>query len=311
MGWVMMSERELNRVEVLSQIDDGRLTVENGANMLGLTRRQVFRLLKRYRVDGAAAIRHRARGRPPNNRISETRRRYALDLVRERYSDFGPTLAAESLAERHGLTVSAETLRKWMIADGLWLPRSSAGRSTSRACAASAAANRSRSRPGLHAAGLRRRRDQPADAAALRAVGEHLAYFEALELYLRSHGRPVAFHSDKHSVFRVQTEAAKTGHGMTQFGRALNALNVEILCANTSQAKGRLERANRTFQDRLVKALRLAGISDIAAANAFLPGFMDRYNARFAKTPRRAAPTCSTTLSASTIRHDATRSWAI
>lgn len=145
MGWVMMSERELNRVEVLSQIDDGRLTVENGANMLGLTRRQVFRLLKRYRVDGAAAIRHRARGRPPNNRISETRRRYALDLVRERYSDFGPTLAAESLAERHGLTVSAETLRKWMIADGLWLPRSSAGRSTSRACAASAAANRSRS----------------------------------------------------------------------------------------------------------------------------------------------------------------------
>lgn len=106
-----------------------------------------------------------------------------------------------------------------------------------------------------------------------------------LELYLRSHGRPVAFHS----VFRVQTEAAKTGHGMTQFGRALNALNVEILCANTSQAKGRLERANRTFQDRLVKALRLAGISDIAAANAFLPGFMDRYNARFAKpaAPRR------------------------
>ena len=114
------------------------------------------------------------------------------------------------------------------------------------------------------------------------------SYFEALDLYLAMHGRPVAFYSDKHTVFRVANQSAKSGHGMTQFGRALNALNIEILCANSSQAKGRVERANRTLQDRLVKELRLAGISDMDAANAFLPNFTDRYNAKFAKAPRRA-----------------------
>ncbi len=114
------------------------------------------------------------------------------------------------------------------------------------------------------------------------------SYFEALELYLAAHGRPVAFYSDKHSVFRVANQAALSGHGMTQFGRALNELNIEILCANSSQAKGRVERANRTLQDRLLKELRLAGISNINTANAFLPGFMARFNAKFAKASRRS-----------------------
>lgn len=95
MGWVIMSERELNRVELLAQVDDGRLTVDNAANLLDLTRRQVFRLLKRYRMDGAAAIRRKARGKPPNNQIHKAKRDYAEALIRESYADFGPTLAAE------------------------------------------------------------------------------------------------------------------------------------------------------------------------------------------------------------------------
>ena len=111
------------------------------------------------------------------------------------------------------------------------------------------------------------------------------SYFGALEAYLHAHGRPVAFYSDKHSVLRVSNDAATSGHGMTQFGRALNELNIEILCANSSQAKGRVERANRTLQDRLVKGLRLAGNSNMEDGNAFLPGFMDRTNAKFAKAP--------------------------
>jgi len=111
MGWVTMSERELNRVEVLAQVDDGRLTVANAANMLDLTRRQVFRLLKRYRQDGASAIRHKSRGRAPNNQIHSAKRDYALTVIKEHYPDFGPTLAAEMLAEHHGLKVSRETVR--------------------------------------------------------------------------------------------------------------------------------------------------------------------------------------------------------
>lgn len=293
----MMSERELQRVEVLAQIDDGRLSVQSGAHVLDLTRRQVFRLLKRYRTDGASAIRHKARGKTPNNRIHTAKRDYALALVKESYADFGPTLAAEMLAEHHGLKVSRETLRKWMVEDGLWLSR--------------------KQRKTFHQPQLRREcfgelvqidgsehrwfedRADPCtllvfidDATStlmeLRFVTSKntFSYFETLERYLDKHGRPVAFYSDKHSVFRVP-KPSQHMTGMTQFGRALSELQIEILCANSSQAKGRVERANRTLQDRLVKELRLAGISDMAAANEFLPGFIARYNAKFAKLPAK------------------------
>jgi hypothetical protein len=114
------------------------------------------------------------------------------------------------------------------------------------------------------------------------------SYFEALEFYLRDHGAPIAFYSDKHTVFRAAIQDARRGQGITQFGRALCELNIEILCANSSQAKGRVERMNRTLQDRLVKELRLAGISTMEDGNTFLPGFMERYNGRFAIAPARA-----------------------
>ena len=219
-------------------------------------------------------------------------------LVRAHYADFGPTLAAEMLAERHGLKVSRETLRGWMTEAGLWLSR--------------------RQRRSFHQPRLRREalgelvqidgsehrwfedRAEPCtllvfidDATGrlmqLRFVTSEsaFAYFEALQGYLEAHGCPIAFYSDKHSVFRVARKDAKGGQGMTQFGRALAELNIEILCANSSQAKGRVERVNRTLQDRLVKELRMAGISDIEAGNAFLPGFIERFNARFAVAPAR------------------------
>ncbi|MGO6884513.1 ISNCY family transposase, partial (plasmid) [Rhizobium ruizarguesonis] len=217
----------------------------------------------------------------------------------ERYADFGPTLAAEKLSERDGLRVSRETLRGWMTGAGLWLSR--------------------KQRRTFHQPRLRREaygelvqidgsehrwfedRGDPCsllvfvdDATGrlmqLRFVRSESAfsYFEALALYLKRHGAPVAFYSDKHSVFRVAKKEAKGGQGMTQFGRALCELNIEILCANSSQAKGRVERMNRTLQDRLVKELRLADIGDMEAGNAFLPDFIEHYNARFALAPTRS-----------------------
>ena len=297
MGWVMMSERELNRIEVLAQVDDRRLRVQNGANMLGITKRQMFRLLKTYRTEGAAAIRHKARGKTPNNKIHKAKRDYAVALVKENFADFGPTLAAEMLAEHHGFKVSRETLRKWMTYDGLWLSL--------------------KQRRAIHQPRSRREcfgeliqidgsdhrwfedRGPPCtllvfidDATSmlmeLRFVTSEstFSYFGALESYLLKHGRPVAFYSDKHTVFRV-AKPSQHMTGMTQFGRALAELNVEILCANSSQAKGRVERANRTLQDRLVKELRLAGISTMDEGNAFLPGFTERFNAKFAKAPAK------------------------
>ena len=298
MGLMIMSERELNRIEVLSQVTRGVMTAVTAANVLGLSRRQVHRLLKDFQTGGPGAIRHKARGRQSNNWIDPAVREFAVTLVREKYSDFGPTFAAEKLAEDHDLKVSRETLRKWMQDAGIWLSR--------------------KQRRTFHQPRLRREclgeliqidgsdhrwfedrgpactllvfiDDATSTLMQLRFVTSEstFSYFEALDLYLTAHGKPVAFYSDKHSVFRVAQQGAKTGHGMTQFGRAMTELNIEILCANSSQAKGRVERANRTLQDRLVKELRLAGISDMEAANVFLPGFMARYNARFAKVPRR------------------------
>lgn len=298
MGLIAMSERDVQRIEVLSKVMAGRMTLVSAAHVLDLSERQVRRLLDRISTDGAASIRHKAIGRPSNNRISDGIRDYAVTLVRERYADFGPTLAAEKLSERDGLRVSRETLRSWMVEAGLWLSR--------------------KQRRTFHQPRLRREaygelvqidgsehrwfedRGDPCsllvfvdDATGrlmqLRFVRSESAfsYFEALALYLKHHGAPVAFYSDKHSVFRVAKKDAKGGQGMTQFGRALSELNIEILCANSSQAKGRVERMNRTLQDRLVKELRLAGICDMEAGNAFLPGFMKDYNVRFAIIPAR------------------------
>lgn len=116
------------------------------------------------------------------------------------------------------------------------------------------------------------------------------AYSEMLVGYLRSHGKPVAFYSDKHSVFRVAKADAKTGHQSTQFGRALLERNIEILCANSSQAKGRVERKNRTLQDRLVKEMRLDGVTGMKAGNDWLPGYILRHNQQFARQPARPDP---------------------
>ena len=122
-GLIIMSERELNRIEVLSQVTRGAMTAVTAANVLGLSRRQVQRLLKDFQTDGPAAIRHKARGRRSNNRIDPAIRAFAVTLVRENYIDFGPTFAAEKLAEDHDLKVSRETLRKWMQDAGIWLSR--------------------------------------------------------------------------------------------------------------------------------------------------------------------------------------------
>ncbi len=280
---------------VLSEVIERRRTIASAAIVLSLSVRQVQRIMRTFCLEGATALRHRSRGRRSNNRINDGVRELALQLVRERYADFGPTLAAEKLGE-HGFSVSRETLRQWMADDGLWLSRKQ--RRTFR---------QPRLRREYYGELIQidgsdhRWFEDRGDACTLLvfiddATGKLMqllfvrsestfSYFAALELYLKTHGRPVAFYSDKHSVFRVTKQDAKGGQGMTQFGRALSELSIEILCANSSQAKGRVERVNRTLQDRLVKELRLAGIGDMTAGNAFLHGFTERFNARFAVSP--------------------------
>jgi transposase len=292
----LMSDGELSRLEVLRDLDRKRLKTKAAAQLLGLERRQVFRLLKAYRKEGPAGLISKRRGRSSNRRKPETVRNQTLSIIREQYWDFGPTLAAEKLREVHQITLGRETLRLWMIQAGIWADR--------------------KQRKQVHQPRHRREcvgelvqvdgcehwwfEDRGPQCTLLVFVDDatgrlmHLqfvesestfAYFHAARAYLEAWGKPVAFYSDKHGVFRVNHPGALGGDGMTQFGRALHALNIDIICANSSPAKGRVERAHKTLQDRLVKELRLAGAATLADGNALLPAFMADYNARFAKAP--------------------------
>ena len=293
-----MSTKELDRAAVMARLVEGTLTQCAAAEALAVSVRQVRRLLRGYKAQGAGALASKRRGRPSNRRLPTSLHDEALALVRERYADFGPTLACEKLRELHGVCVSSETLRTWMTVAGLWSTR---------------AERRKRPQP------PRARRDCFGELVQIDgcdhdwfegrgprctllvfvddATGQLMElrfarsettfdYFAATEHYLRRYGKPVAFYSDKASIFRVNAKEALAGVGFTQFGRAMKDLNIDVICANSPAAKGRVERAHQTLQDRLVKELRLNGISDREAGNAFLDQFREDYNRRFARPPK-------------------------
>jgi transposase len=296
MGQIIpMSNRELTRTEVLQRILDKRINQRQAASILHLSARHVKRLVSAYRKHGPSGLVSKARGKPSNHQLPKNVRAKALRLIESRYSDFGPTLAAEKLAELHDLKLSVETVRKLMIEAGLWTSRSAR-------------------KPRIHQ--LRQRRsclgelvqidgsphdwfEGRADRCTLLvfiddATGRlmHLqfahtettfAYFDAASQYLRLHGRPKSFYSDKFSVFRPTRREILKGEAITQFARAMKELDIEVVCANTPQAKGRVERANQTLQDRLVKELRLRGVDSLEQANAYLPIFIESFNRKFAR----------------------------
>src|SRR6202521_2347671 len=292
-----MSKQEFSRLEVLLRVQSGRLRVSDACVLIGLQRRQVFRLLSGLKHDGVTSLLSKRRGRPSNHRLPAEVRALALSIVRERYADFGPTFAAEKLAEHHGCSVSHETLRSWMIADGLWIDRRHRLASPHQPRRRRDCLGELVQIDGSEHAWFETRGetctlfafvdDATSRLMQLRFVASESAfdYFRATRDYLEAHGKPVAFYSDKHGIFRVNAKDAAGGDRITQFGRALMDLNIDIICANSPQAKGRIERAFCTLQDRMVKELRLAGISTVAAANAWLPGFIAGYNPRFGRTP--------------------------
>jgi len=295
-----MSKQEFSRLDVLLRVQSGRLRVSDACVLIGLQRRQVFRLLRGLKQDGAASLLSKRRGKPSNHQLPAEVRTLALSIVRERYADFGPTLAAEKLAEHHGCSVSRETLRGWMIADGLWQDRRHRLPSPHQPRRRRDCLGELVQIDGSEHAWFEERGppctllgfvdDATSRLMQLRFVTSEsaFAYFRTTRAYLEEHGKPVAFYSDKHGIFRVNSKDAAGGDGVTQFGRALLALNIDIICANSPQAKGRIERAFGTLQDRMVKELRLAGVSSIAAANAWLPGFITAYNTRFGRDPANA-----------------------
>ncbi|PZX20484.1 integrase-like protein [Cupriavidus phytorum] len=293
-----MTMRQIDRLKVVQALADGHLKTGIAASRLGLTPRQTLRLLRRYQQHGAAGLLNRHQGQPANNRTPPGLAARVLGLIRDNYADFGPTLAAEKLRERHGIDLAKETVRRLMIDAGFWVPRKQRPPKVHQPRNRRACLGELVQIDGSDHAWFEDRApactllvfvdDATSRLMALRFVPTEsaFAYFEATRAYLECHGKPIAFYSDKASVFRVNRPSATGGDGYTQFGRALYELNIDSLCANSSQAKGRVERMNGTLQDRLVKELRLRGISSQADANAFVAVFVADFNGRFAKPPR-------------------------
>ena len=301
---VMMSVKELRRVHVIRQAMDKKLRQRKAGALLGLTVRQVRRLLKRVRAEGDAGLAHRGRGKPSNRRIPEKVQTKALKLYAQRYGDFGPTLAAEKLAERHGITISAETVRGWLLAKGVthfqrrkrphraWRER--------KAHVGELVQLDGSHHDWLEGRGPRGVLMAYIDDASSRVYARFYEYegtipaMDSFRRYIQRYGMPLAIYADQHTTYQspaqpTMEEQLAGVDPTSQFGRALGELGVALIAAHSPQAKGRVERLFQTFQDRLIKELRLAGMATLDEANRFLEGYLPIHNRRFAVPPAQAA----------------------
>jgi transposase len=298
MDLVIMSKEELHRLEVMKQLQEKRMTQKTAAEELGVSVRQVKRLWQAYRQKGASGLVSKQRGKASHHQLDPAIGQRTLDLLKGRYRGFGPTLAHEKLVEQEGLKISLGSLRRIMIEEELWKAKK----------ARKMAAYQMRERRACFGE-LVQIDGSPYDWFEGRAAEctllvfiddatgrlvqllfveseSFFTYCQAAQGYFARYGKPATLYSDKHGIFRVNQPTQSKTEALTQFGRAMQELHIQIICANTPQAKGRVERVIQTLQDRLVKEMRLRGISDWETGNAYLPEFIDDFNQRFAVQPR-------------------------
>ncbi|MBS0645015.1 MAG: ISNCY family transposase [Verrucomicrobia bacterium] len=293
-----MTEKDLSFYNLLLKTQEKSLKQVKAAELLGISDRHFRRLLKAFREQGPEALLSKRRGKPSNSRIKDDIRLLIVNKLKTTYKDCGPSFAWEKLVKVEKFQISHETVRKIMMEEGLW-------ESKKRKCLK------------LHQQRLRRAckgeliqidgsphdwfeerapkccllgfiDDATSSIMHLKFVSSEstATYFLTLKEYMQKHGKPMSYYSDRFSVFRVNND--KSGYrkeGLTQVGRALKELDVELICANSPQAKGRVERMFNTLQDRLIKEMRLRGISSIEAGNLYLDEYIQEHNAFFAVTP--------------------------
>jgi hypothetical protein len=295
---IMASQRELKRLHIAQKVIEGLLRQAEAAEMLSLSDRQMRRIVGRVQGEGPQGVVHRSRGRESNRKYPEEFKDRVIELYRQNYEGFGPTLAQEKLLERDGIGISDETLRLWLRGAGLWKKK----------------------RKGRQHRQWRPRKDRYGemiqvdgshhdwfegrgpgcvfmgyiDDATGRVYGRFYEYegtipaLDSFRRYIRRHGIPMSLYMDKHTTYKatgkptIEDELNGT-EPLSQFGRAVEEIGVQLIHAHSPQAKGRVERLFNTLQDRLVKEMRLRGISSIAEANEFLKEYLPIYNRRFAK----------------------------
>lgn len=293
-----MTLKEADRFTVVKRLLNKDLTLGAAAAELGLSYRQLKRLSKRYKEKGIDGLLSLRRGRPSPNRLPKELQEKALALIQSKYPNYGPTLAAEKLREKHRIDLSRETLRKWMMAFGLWK-----GKKQKKIKAHPRRTRRSRLGELIQIDGsydywFEGRAEKCClivfvDDATSRIMLMRFCrtetsedYLRLLRTYLERHGRPQALYSDKHSVFRVnRKERSDLAKWTTRFHEVLKELDIELICAHSPQAKGRVERTHGTLQDRLIKEMTERGINSIEEGNRFLDEFTEVYDKKFAKVP--------------------------
>jgi transposase len=297
-----MSGEERERGCLVRQAVEGRLSQREAAERLGIGVRQFKRLVRAWRAGGDPGLVSRQRGRPSHRRLPDDLRQQLSDLLREKYADFGATLAAEKLAELEQIKISAETVRRLQIELGLWRPKKRRARRVFQPRARRPRFGELVQIDGsphdwFEGRGPRCTLIVFIDDATSRLTALHFApvesgaaYLAALRDQVLAHGRPLAFYSDRHGIFRVNAKDAKSGDGKTEFGRIVEGLDIALINAGTPQAKGRVERANQTLQERLVKEMRLSNVNSMEQARSFLPGFIVGYNEKFGRPPRDETP---------------------
>jgi hypothetical protein len=292
---VCMAKSKISRGDIFLKITQNKMTQRKAAEELGISERHLRRLYAEFLMFGIASLRSKKRGKPSNHQLPAGTKTRVSELVTiELYEGFGPTFMCEKLKERHGINISVSTTRKIMIQNGVW-----EAHKKKRPIVYQQRKRRARCGELLQIDGSPHAwfedRDEPCtlisfvDDATGRTYGRFFksetttAYMITARIYFAKYGRPLAFYSDKHSIFRINKPGCLKKELITQFGRACKELDIETICAQSPQAKGRVERNNQTQQDRLVKELRLAGISTIDEANQFLDHvYWDVYNSRFA-----------------------------
>ena len=292
---VAMSKKEFSRHTAIDRVLEKRMKQREAADLLGVSERHFRRLLKRYREQGEQGLISQKRGKPSNRRLPEKMKKKALRLMKTKYEGFGPKLGKEKLEANEKINISKETLRQWMAEEGLWEIRSSKKRKVYQSRTRRAREGELIQMDGSPHDWFEGRRENCCllgfiDDATSKIM--HLQFEEAettrgylggLKAYIEKHGKPQSCYSDRHSIFRINTkEDGYIQKNMTQLGRALKELDIELIYANSPQAKGRIERLFNTLQDRLVKEMRIKKINTIEAANKYLPKYIEEHNKQFA-----------------------------
>jgi hypothetical protein len=302
MEQLTMSNREIDKLKVIQNTIDGKLTWPQAAQTLSLSERQVGRICAKVRSEGNGGVIHGLRGRESNNKLPKALIAEAVRLVEQHYPDFMPTFANEQLFERHSIRISVNTLRKAMIGYGLYNPKRQKPKHRNwrerRPCVGMLVQLDGSEHDWFEGRGPKCALLVFIDDATSRILYARFITVEDTEnlmrctkAYLKTQGRPVAIYVDKDSIYKINRQASideelRDEMPLSQFTRAMGALEIDMIFANSPQAKGRVERGFRTHQDRLVKELRLAGISDMAAANKFLEAiYISKHNGKFAVAP--------------------------